>query len=104
MKNHPIDGWVYEEAELQNVKSTASLLARFVIAKIENEKRLLKILRKTAIIQGDPNFRCRTWIADALSRISKAEPKVIGTSELDWNKIERNARRYIEKKVAEGRH
>lgn len=104
VKNHPIDSWVYEEVKLRNVKSTVNLLARFVIAKIEDEKRLLKILRKTAIIHGDPNFRCRTWMADALLRISKAEPKVIGTSELDWNKIERKARRYVEKKVAEGRY
>ncbi|KID93386.1 hypothetical protein MAJ_10653, partial [Metarhizium majus ARSEF 297] len=104
VKNNPINGWVYEEVDLQNVRSTVSLLARIVIAKIEDEKRLLKILRKTTIIQDDPDFRCRTWMADALSRIAKADPKVVGTSELDWKKIERKARRYVEKKVAEGRY
>ncbi|GAO15684.1 hypothetical protein UVI_02019010 [Ustilaginoidea virens] len=104
VKNHPVNGWVYEEAELQNVKSTSNLLARFIIAKIEDKQGLLRILRKTAVTQGDPNFRCRTWMADALSRISRAEPKVVGTSELDWSRIEREARRYVEKKVAEGRY
>ena len=104
VKNHPLNGWVYEEVELQNVTSTNNLLARLVIAKIEDEKRLLKILKRTAIKHGDPNFRCRTWMADALSRISKAEPRAVGTSELDWNKIERKGRRYVEKKAAEGRY
>lgn len=86
------------------MKSTNTLLARLVIAKIENEKELLRILRETVVIQNDPSFRCRTWMADALSRISKADPKVVGTSELDWSKIERLARRYVEDKVAAGRY
>ena len=86
------------------MKSTSNLLARLLVAKIEDEKRLLKILRKTAVVQDDPNFRCRTWMSDALLRIAEAEPKVVGTSELNWSKIERKARRYVEKKTASGRY
>ncbi|KHO00644.1 uncharacterized protein MAM_01422 [Metarhizium album ARSEF 1941] len=104
VKNHPVAGWVYEEVELPNLKSTNNLLARLVVAKVEDEKHLLKTLRETAVIQDDFNFRCRTWMADALYRISKAEPRVVGTSELDWSRIEQNARRYVENKVAAGRY
>ncbi|KAG8407455.1 hypothetical protein J3459_018486 [Metarhizium acridum] len=104
VKNHPIQGWTYEEVKLENVKSTTTLLARLVIAKVEDEKGLLKILRNTAVVQDNPDFRCRTWMEDALLRISKAEPKVVGTSKLDWSKIEPKARRYVGEKNAAGRY
>ncbi|KAK7916939.1 hypothetical protein PG985_010547 [Apiospora marii] len=44
VKNGP-RGWIYEEVGLPNVRSTASLLVRIVIAKITDERRLLQILR-----------------------------------------------------------
>lgn len=86
------------------MKATNTLLARIVIAKIEDKKRLLRLLRETRVVQNDPNFRCRTWVSDALLRISNSKPSVVGTSELDWDKIERKARRYVEKKTAAGRY
>ncbi|KAG6036648.1 hypothetical protein E4U41_005572 [Claviceps citrina] len=104
VKNLPPNHWVYEENELEDVQCTFNLLARLVIAKIEDEKRLLEIFRETAIVQDDPNFRCRTWMADVLSRISRAEPRVVGTSDLDWGRIEQRARGYVGKKIAEGRY
>ncbi|PQK16046.1 hypothetical protein BB8028_0006g03670 [Beauveria bassiana] len=104
VKNHPLQGWAYEEVGLRNVKATNTLLARIVIAKIEDKKRLLRLLRETRVVQNDPNFRCRTWVSDALLRISNSKPSVVGTSELDWDKIERKARRYVEKKTAAGRY
>ncbi|OAR01096.1 hypothetical protein LLEC1_05445 [Akanthomyces lecanii] len=104
VKNHPVQGWTYEEVELPNVRSTNSLLARIVIAKIEDKKRLLKILRQTPVVQSDPDFRCRTWIADTLLRPANSESSVVGTSQLNWDKIERKARRYVEKKAAAGRY
>ncbi|KAG5937447.1 hypothetical protein E4U53_008192 [Claviceps sorghi] len=104
VKNPGITGWFYDETKLQNVGCTVNLLVRILVAKIEDEKGLLKILRDTPVIQDDPSFTCRTWLADALMRISKAEPKVTGTSQLDWNKIETKGRRYVEEKVAAGRY
>ncbi|KAG5918836.1 hypothetical protein E4U42_006725 [Claviceps africana] len=104
VKNPAITGWFYDENKLQDVKCTVNLLVRILVAKIEDEKGLLTILRETPVIQDDPSFTCRTWLADALMRISKAEPKVTGTSQLDWDKIEIKSRRYVEQKVAAGRY
>ena len=103
VKNHPITGWVYEEVPLNNVQSTVNLLARILIAKIENEDRLVEILRSIPVVQNDPSWRCRTWLANALKAI-KADGKAVGTSELDWAKIEPLAREYVGKKVASGRY
>ncbi|KAM3449257.1 hypothetical protein MY3296_007115 [Beauveria thailandica] len=104
VRNHPLQGWKYEEVELEDVRSTATLLARMMIAKIEDKEQLLKILRNTPVVQNDPQFRCRTWVSDALSRISNSEPSVVGTSELCWDVIEQKARRYVERKAAAGRY
>lgn len=104
VKNPPIGGWVYEEADLDNVQTTTGLLARMIIAKIEDEEQLFKILRETPVVQDDPNFRCRTWMGHALERLSVAEPRAVGTAELNWDTIQQTARRYVGEKTASGRY
>ncbi|KLO82294.1 Uncharacterized protein LW93_9485 [Fusarium fujikuroi] len=100
----PMRGWIYEEIDLPNVRNTNSLLARIIIAKVEDEKRLVEIIRSAPVIQNDPNWRCRTWVADVLSRIASDGGRAIGTSELDWAKIERVPRDYVANKTATGRY
>jgi len=90
--------------ELEDVRGTVNLLARILIAKIEDEKGLLKIMEETPVVQDDPSFTCRSWLIDVLMRMSKADPKVVGTSELDWGNIEVQARKYVEEKIAAGRY
>ena len=103
VKNRPLQGWVYEEIPLLDVQNTNTLLARILIAKIEDETRLVDIIRNTAIIQDDPNWRCRTWVADVLSRIAK-DGTAVGTAELDWSRIEPVARDYVGSKTKAGRY
>lgn len=55
VKNVPVQGWIYEEGRLQNVQSTANLLVRILIAKIEDEKRLVAILQNLPIVPNDPD-------------------------------------------------
>jgi hypothetical protein len=102
VKNSPL-GWTFEEITLKNVKSTNSLLARILIAKIENEERLVALIRRVPVVQGDPNWRCRTWVASVLAEIAK-DGKCVGTAELDWAKIEPFARQYVRDKTASGRY
>jgi hypothetical protein len=104
VKNHPMRGWIYEEIDLPNVRSTNNLLARIIIAKVEDEKRLVEIIRSTPVVQNDPNWRCRTWVADVLSRIAMGGGRAVGTSELEWAKIESVARAYVASKTATGRY
>ncbi|KAH7360185.1 hypothetical protein BKA65DRAFT_448361 [Rhexocercosporidium sp. MPI-PUGE-AT-0058] len=103
VKNTPINGWVYEEKGVSDVRATNTLLARIVIAKVEDEKRLINLLRNLPIVNGDPDWRCRSWLAQALVEIAR-DGKCVGTSELDWRKIEVFAREYVAKKTAAGRY
>ncbi|KAJ2991012.1 hypothetical protein NUW58_g2681 [Xylaria curta] len=102
VKNSPL-GWEYEEILLENVRTTHALLARILIAKIEDEQRLIALLRRLPVIQGDSNWRCRSWIASALAEIAK-DGKCVGTAELDWQKIEAFARQYVGAKTTSGRY
>lgn len=102
VKNSPL-GWEYEEVPLDNVRSTNSLLARILIAKIEDEDRLVTLLRRLPVVQGNPNWRCRSWVASALTEI-KRDGLCVGTAELDWRKIEASSRRYVAGKAACGRY
>ncbi|PSN60499.1 hypothetical protein BS50DRAFT_593605 [Corynespora cassiicola Philippines] len=102
VKNSPL-GWTYEEIPLENIRATNSLLARILIVKIEDELRLVTLLRELSVVQGDSNWRCRTWIASALAEIAK-DGKCVGTAELNWAKIEAFARQYVQEKTASGRY
>ncbi|KAH6640647.1 hypothetical protein F5144DRAFT_526365 [Chaetomium tenue] len=103
VKNLPVQGWVYEDRPLIDVQSTTTLLARILIAKIEDEERLISILENTPVVQGDPNWRCRTWVHTVLENIRK-DGKAIGTSNLNWAQIEPLARQYVAGKTDSGRY
>lgn len=54
-------------------------------------------------MQGDLNWRCRTWVASALAEIAK-DGKCVGTAALNWPEIEALARQYVGDKTAAGRY
>lgn len=85
------------------MQSTNNLLARIVIAKVQDEQRLINIFRETPVIQNEPNWRCRTWVANALGRISN-DGQAVGTAKLDWTVIENLAREFVAGKTASGRY
>lgn len=97
------EGWKYEEVELDNVRNTNSLLARVLIAKVEDLQRLITILRSVPVVQDDPNWRCRTWIATALS-VLKRDGRAVGTSQLNCETIEATARQYVAQNAPAGRY
>ena len=103
VKNHPISGWVYEEKTVGDVRATNTLLARIVIAKVENEQRLVGLLRRLPVVNGDPNWRCRSWVGQALEEIAK-DRNCVGTSRLNWQEVETFARQYVAHKTAAGRY
>ncbi|KAM4065194.1 hypothetical protein HRG_004469 [Hirsutella rhossiliensis] len=103
VRNLPIQGWAYEQVRLDNVRSTNNLLARIAIAKVEDEERLVRILREIPIVQNDPSWRCRTWVSNALVGIAK-DGQAVGTAQLDWAQIETLAREYVAGKTVSGRY
>ena len=91
-----------KRVELQNVQGTNTLLVRVVIGKITNLRRLLQTLRSVPVVQNDPGWRCRSWCADALAALAR-DGQALGTSVLDWQRIEEIARRYVREKTTQGR-
>ncbi|KAJ5925980.1 hypothetical protein N7454_007490 [Penicillium verhagenii] len=85
--------WEYEEHKIGNVRTTANLLARIVIAKVKDEE----------LVQGNPEWRCRIWIASAPAEIAK-DGECVRTAELDWENIEAIAREFVGEKTAVGRY
>ncbi|KAF1838176.1 hypothetical protein BDW02DRAFT_605482 [Decorospora gaudefroyi] len=79
VKNSPISGWVYEAKHVSDILATNTLLARIVIAKVQDEQRLVHLLQCLPIVNDDSNWRCRSWIENALLEIAK-DRKCVGTS------------------------
>lgn len=101
MKYHvknDIYGWTFEEVEEPNLRHNVRLLARIMIAKIEDETRLVSIIRQVPLIQADPNWRCRTWMMNVITAIA-ADRDSVGKAVLDWEKIEAFAKDYIGRKT-----
>ena len=87
----------YINNPLANVRSINNLLAR-IVAKIQDETRLVEIIRNTPIIHNNPNWRCQTWGFQTLSRIAQ-DGRATGTAESDWGKIETVARECVATKI-----
>jgi hypothetical protein len=74
-----------------------------MVAKIEDEARLIRILESIPIVQNNPEWRCRTWVANALVAI-QADGRAVGTSQLSWQEIERAGRDFVGAKAQAGRY
>jgi hypothetical protein len=101
VKNSPIE-WFFEERPI-DAAVTPSLLARMLIAKIEDEERMMSIIRSVPLVQNDRNWTCRSWVADVWAALEK-DGKALGTSALDWSQIEEKAREYVKQKKEAGRY
>ncbi|KAI5850815.1 hypothetical protein GGS23DRAFT_91139 [Durotheca rogersii] len=102
VKNPVALGWVYEEVELPDVRNTNNLLVRVLVAKIIDEERLANIFREVPVVQDDPDWRGRTWVANAL-RALREDGRAVGRAVLDWGEIETVARQYAGEKTEGGR-
>lgn len=88
--------WFFEERE-SPLAPTSMLLVRVVIGKIENGNRLVEILRNTPIRQGQPGWNCVGWVKEALEKL-KVDPKALGTSIVEWEKVRGEAMNYCQRK------
>ncbi|EPE33706.1 hypothetical protein GLAREA_06719 [Glarea lozoyensis ATCC 20868] len=103
VKNNFLKQWIYEEIPLNDVKQSTQLLARIMVAKIEDEARLVRIFETVPIMQNNPDWRCRTWVANAMAAIPQ-DGRVVGTSQLSWEEIERVGREFVGTKSQAGRY
>ncbi|OAA60692.1 hypothetical protein ISF_05731 [Cordyceps fumosorosea ARSEF 2679] len=113
--------WRYAEDALPSIKCPARMYARILIAKIEDEDRLERLLRETprprAPEEGEDNplaaalrvgYNSQVWASQVLARLAgmgrKRKDRIVGTAVLDWHRIEQTARWYVAEKMAADRY
>lgn len=74
-----------------------------LIAKITDEPRLLSVLRDVPLVQGDPQWRCRSW-ARAVVEAIEENGGCVTSSALGWDMVEKVAREFIGGKADAGRY
>lgn len=87
-------------------------MARVLFAKIEDDERLVELLHATiASTAADDNgdadadataASCK-WAEAVLARLA-SDGKIVGTAQLDWEKLHLVARAYVGQKIAEERY
>lgn len=98
---------------MPSVSVVARMYARILIAKIEDEDRLVHLLKATRAppaIPGDPaqmalraSWDSRVWVGEVLAALEAADG-IVGTSVLDWQVVERTATHFVAGKMATGRY
>lgn len=91
VKNPADSGWVFTANQLADIRVTVQLLARVTIAKIEDEERMLDILRNVPVDPSEwdgrsngmePRWTCRIWVLSALKAL-RNDGIAVGTNVLD---------------------
>lgn len=108
--------WGYFETDLPSVSSVAHMYARIRVAKIEDDEVLLALIREMRPPGADPGdaasmafaegYTSRDWVAAVLARMEATPPaeRPVGRAVLNWEEIERTARRYVAGKIATDRY
>ncbi|OKL63912.1 hypothetical protein UA08_00612 [Talaromyces atroroseus] len=88
--------WFFEERE-RPLAPTSMVLFRITAGKVADGNRLVEILRNTPIRQDQPGWNCVLWVKEALERL-KVDPKALGTSAIEWEKMRDEAMGYCQQK------
>ncbi|KAJ2965403.1 hypothetical protein NQ176_g10635 [Zarea fungicola] len=111
--------WRYAETIMPSISTVAHMYARILIAKIQDDVELRKLLRETKAprpLPGDDStavvrptsWESQIWVSTVLSRLAgmgkKRRRVLLGTAVLDWPTIEQTARQYVAEKMADQRY
>lgn len=94
--------WIYERIEPTRLR-TWNLLARLIVAKIENVELLEQTLESVPVVQGDPAWTCRVWVREAVAALVQAGALGTRVDLEDWESVERECREYMAGKIQQGR-
>jgi hypothetical protein len=77
-------------------------LVRILVAKLEPSMRdkMEEVLAKVEVVQGDPQWNCRTWLKTAIEELMR---EGIIARKWDWEELESKALWYVQMKGNEGR-
>lgn len=113
VRNQMSGGWSFASNRLVDVRVTVQLLARVVIAKIEDEERVIEAIQSVPVdpIEWDgqscgrePRWTCRVWLLAALESIKNAEA-MLGTNVLnDIDGVIETTKAFVAKQMANGRY
>jgi hypothetical protein len=92
---------LFEEKEI-SLNATQMLLVRICVGKIEKADPAKEILRNVPVRGGATGWNCVYWVAEALQLLAD-DPKVMGSSNLDWMTVRNCAMTYVEQKKFQGR-
>ncbi|TKA64707.1 hypothetical protein B0A55_10094 [Friedmanniomyces simplex] len=93
--------WGFEECTT-TMDPTQMILARVLIGKIANTKRLESVLRSTPVRAAKPGWNCVEWVKEALQGLNE-DGKALGTSVMDWESVRDAAMGYVASKIAQHR-
>lgn len=91
-----VSKWSFEERQC-TLAPTNMLLVRIMTGKVADGNRLVELLRNTPIRQGQPGWNCVSWVKEALEML-KVDPKALGTSVIEWEKVRSVAMDYCQRK------
>jgi len=63
-KGYKYGQWIYEPYLLSDVQESIDPLGRILTGKIEDEQRLATIIKSIPVVQHDPEYWCRPWVAE----------------------------------------
>jgi len=91
--------WYFEERDCP-LAPMNMLLVRIMVAKVEDNSRLISILRSTPIRQGERGWNCVWWFEEALEKLER-DGKALGTSVTEWGKVRDGMMTYCQRKKDE---
>lgn len=98
--------WEFKEMNLEDMERKQGLLARIVIAKFRDEKRLKAVIRETKIT-NELGYNPQIWCEKVAAHIElyKGKNKVVGRSATgDWQRVSSKALQYVCQKISKGRY
>jgi hypothetical protein len=105
-RNFPLPGggrglWEYHRGCMGSVP-TNNALVRILIGKIKPSMtdRMEDVLAKVEVVQGDPQWNCRTWLRTAIEELMNVG---IISRKWDWDELESKSLWYVQEKEKEGR-
>lgn len=96
--------WVFETKQVP-LEAYEMILVRVAIAKVADRERLDALLKDVPAVLDDPKWNCVAWVVDALAALRAAEAGTVLTDAavLDWERVRRDAMRYVQSKKDEHR-
>ena len=98
----PLSVWVYEETALAHC-TNQMLLARIVVAKVKDRRRLQGIFQKVPLRPDTEGWNCMGWAREAFETAAR-EGKALGTRVGDWVAVRDVAMKHVGEKRAGHRY